>query len=165
MFCSKCGTQLPQDSEYCVNCGDKILKEIVEPQTKKKLSGIKKIVVIFAVCLVIVVGAWLLITQIGKANLQKQLMKDWETVEVNDGSYYTLVLDFSEDEIEYSFESFYFDTTIATYKYNVISGNKFKVDSRDTVYTVEFNDDKSMMTITPALTSTDSSENWFCLDD
>ena len=47
----------------------------------------------------------------------------------------------------------------------MISGNKLKIDGRDTVYTVEFNDDKTMMTITPALTSTDAYENWFHHDD
>lgn len=30
--------------------------------------------------------------------------------------------------------------------------------------TVEFNEDKSMMTVKPALTSIDNEENWFNLD-
>lgn len=167
MYCSKCGTQLPEDSDFCTNCGSKILKEttVVQPKTQTKMTGRKKTVAIIAVCLVAVLGVWVLINEIGKANLKKELMRDWETVEVDGGSYYSLELDFSDDEIEYNFESFYIDDTIATYKYTVISGNQFKVDGRDTVYTVEFNDDKTMMTITPALTSTDASEYWFHFDD
>ena len=35
------------------------------------------------------------------------------------------------------------------------------VKGRSTVYTVDFDDEKEMMTITPALTSAAESENWF----
>ena len=160
MFCSKCGTQLPEDSVYCTNCGDKIIKGNMKAQSKTKLSRVNIIVIVAILCISVIVVTWLLIDQSGKANLQKQFLRDWENVEVEDGACYTLVLDFSEDEIEYRFESVFYDTEIATYKYNIISKNQFKINKRDTV-----NNDKSMMTITPALTSTDSSEDWFCFED
>lgn len=165
MFCTECGNRLPKDSDFCTNCGTKIFNETVRAEPKKKLTGKAKAVIIVAVCLFVAIGALLLVNQIGKASLQKQLMRDWERVESKNDSFYTLVLDFSKDEIEYNFDSFYFDNTLATYKYRIISNNKFKIDDSDTVYTIDFNDDKTMITITPALTSDDSYENWFHFDD
>lgn len=59
------------------------------------------------------------------------------------------------------------DTTVATYDYKVISGNKMKVlrygDDWETI-TVEFNDEKTVMITSPALTSTDAREIWVHLD-
>ena len=117
MYCSKCGTQLPEDSDFCTNCGSKILKETTETQLQPQVNTTrkKKIVAIIVVCLVAVLGVGLLINEIGKANLKKELMRDWETIEIDGSSYYTLELDFSDDEIEYNFVSFYIDDTIATY--------------------------------------------------
>lgn len=166
MYCSRCGTALPDDSDFCTSCGAKILKEVSIPEAtetkpKIKFDGKKKTLAIVAVCIVFALGVWIIISQISKSNLHKELMRDWSRVESSGGSYYTLELDFSEDEIEYIFDSFFYDDTIATFDYKVISGNQIKIDARDTIYTIEFNDDKTMMTITPALTSADSSENWF----
>lgn len=172
MYCSKCGTQLPEDSAFCTHCGFEISKETIETlpnetqlKPQSKMTAKKKIIVIVAVCLIAILGVFFIINEIGKANFKKQLMRDWQSVEVEGTTYYTRELDFSDDEIEYNFDSFYVDDTIATYNYSVISRNKFKIDDEDTIYTVEFNDDKTMMTITPALTSADSSENWFHFDD
>ena len=44
-------------------------------------------------------------------------------------------------------------------------GNEVMVpDHGNAVYTITFSDDKTMMTITPAMTSTDSVEYWFNFD-
>ena len=134
------------------------MHELNEKNVKK---GKKKIIAIIASCMVVVLVACFIINGIAKTNLKKELMRDWENVEGSSGSYYTLKLDFSEDKIKYIFDSYYIYDTIATYKYTVISGNKFKIDGEDTVYSVEFNKDKTMMTIRPALTSSDSVEYWF----
>lgn len=181
MYCSKCGTQLPEDSAFCTHCGFEISKETIETlpnetllKPQSKMTAKKKIIVIVAVCLIAILGIFFIINEIGKANLKKQLMRDWQSVEVEGITYYTRELDFSDDEIEYNFDIFYvddtmatynYDDTIATYNYSVISRNKFKIDDEDTIYTVEFSDDKIMMTVTPALTSADSFENWFHFDD
>lgn len=59
------------------------------------------------------------------------------------------------------------NTTVATYDYKVISGNKIKVlrygDDWETI-TIKFNDEKSVMTVSPALTSVDDSEIWVNID-
>ena len=125
MYCSKCGTQLPEDSDFCTNCGSKILKETVvtQPKTKTAVAGKKKALAIIIAFSVAILGVWFLIAEIGKTNLKKELMRDWETVEVDDGTYYKLELNFSDDEIEYNFKSSYIASTIATYEYTVISGN------------------------------------------
>ena len=73
-------------------------------------------------------------------------------------------LDFSKDKIEYNFISGYswLNSTIADYDYKIISPSKIKIKGK--TYKIEFNEDKTMMTITPALTSADSSEDWFNVD-
>ena len=95
----------------------------------------------------------------GTTALKNELLRDWQRVESNDGTYYTLVLDFSTSDIDYNFKSTYVNETIKTYTYTVIGSNKIMVNGN--TYTIKVNDAKTMMTITPALTSTDSSENWF----
>ena len=112
MYCSRCGTALPDDSDFCTSCGAKILKEVSIPEAtetkpKIKLDGKKKTLAIVAVCIVFALGVWIIISQISKSNLHKELMRDWSRVESSGGSYYTLELDFSEDEIEYIFDSFF----------------------------------------------------------
>ena len=92
-----------------------------------------------------------------------------EDIEGDNGSYILCILDFSDDEIEYKLETGYafLNTTVATYKYNVVSGNKIKVnrfgDEWET-FTVEFTDDKARMTVSPALTSIDDKEQWYNFD-
>ncbi len=185
MFCTKCGKELPEENLFCTGCGAKVGGEETEaapaetlaattaeetaematempveaPVVKSKKKG--KAIIAVVIGIVVILCAWLAISLIGKASLHKQLMRDWERTESTDGLYYTLQLDFSEDEIGYNFDSLYYDDQLATFNYQVVSGNKFKIDGRDDVFKVEFNDDKTMMTITPALTSTDASENWF----
>lgn len=163
MFCSNCGTHLSDDSDFCSNCGASVLKEnSSQPALRKNKKT--KLIVIVALCLVVSLCVGVISNQVGKSNLKKQLLRDWERVESNEGTYYTLKLDFSEDKIVYKFDSFYYDTTISTYNYTIISKNEFQIDGRSAVYRVKFNEKKTMMTITPALTSTDSSENWFNFD-
>lgn len=136
------------------------------PPQKKKVPAIVFVLIplIFIGGIVFVIST--ILGFVGKANLHNQLQRDWSRTEHSDSSYYTLVLDFDEDTIEYNFDSTYdwIDTTIATYKYKVISSNKIEI-TRDSgitsVIEIEFNDDKDMLTMTPALTSVDSSENWF----
>ena len=170
--CPNCGEELLSDSVFCVKCGTRIEENQTIPENGNKISVLakhkKKIIsavgVIIAIFLVVFI-----VNSIQASNLKKQLMRDWEKVEGDDGSYILCILDFSDDEIEYRVETGYrwMDTTIATYEYKVVSGNKIKVNrfgnDWETVE-IEFNDDKTMMTVTPALTSVDDEEQWFYLN-
>ncbi len=172
-ICPKCGEKLPSDSSFCVKCGTKIdEKEQSGEQSNIAPSFLeknKKKICLGLVAVVAVALVFFIVNAVQASNLKKELMRDWQTVEGEDGSYIFCILDFSEDEIEYKLETGYawMDMTVDTYEYKVISGNKIKVkmygDDWETV-TVKFNDDKSMMTVSPALTSVDDEEQWFNFD-
>lgn len=173
--CPQCGQILPDDSVYCVNCGAKVEHAFGDAgqmssygaQTKQKST--KKIIGT-AVCICIVIGAiFMAVNAVQASKLKKELKRDWMDITGEDGVYLIKILDFSDDEVEYRIETGYLwmDTTLGTYDYKVVSGNKVKInqfgDSYKT-YKIEFNEEKSMMTITSALTSTDAREYWFNLD-
>ncbi|MDE6252415.1 MAG: zinc ribbon domain-containing protein [Lachnospiraceae bacterium] len=169
-ICSNCGEKLSGDSSFCVRCGAKVEGEMGNAgQTVKDLksSGKNRRKISTGVVAVVVVAlVWFGVNAVQISNLKKELMRDWERVEGDEDAHILCILDFSEDEIEYKLETGYswMDMTASTYKYKVISGNKMKVniygDKWETV-TVEFDEDKTMMTVSPALTSVDDKEYWF----
>lgn len=182
-FCSNCGEKVAAEETTTVTGADYgVMPEIqsegasevpaesefvAQPEAPKK--NFKKLIVIGAAVLTaiiaIIVAIILISSAVGKANLHKQLKnKDWQRVESSDGVYYYLELDFGENDIEYIFDSTYLTDTIAEYDYKVVGAKKIKVLDHGRTYTITFNDEKTMMTITPALTSTDSSENFFWFD-
>lgn len=139
-----------------------------KPSIVKKLL-FKKKAVIAAIAAVLVVGIGIFTWQlIGRSTLKSQLMKDWERLEEKDGSYCLLVLDFSENDIDYNFESdiSWLNTTIATFDYEVIAPNKIKTTYGDCsqVITIKFSETGSLMTMTPAMTSADGCEIWHCVN-
>ena len=148
--CPKCRKEISDKAKKCPNCGGMI------NQTKKQ-----KNIVIFSVIILIA------LTIMGysyyqKQELKKQLLKDWERVErASSDNYYTLKLDFSETTIQYKFDSIYYwlDSTLMTYDYKIINSRKIKINNQ--IYEIEFNEDKTMMTITPSLTDSDTSKSWF----
>lgn len=184
MFCLKCGELIEDKNAFCPKCGEKTCKNntttgkekatvivptvvytenpknvILQKSSEyigKKLIGIVTAVLVFVVIILVILF-------MGKANLKKQLLRDWFTVESDNGSYYTLELDFSDDVIEYNFESAYswLNTQISTVEYKIVSGNKIKILDYNQIVEIKFNDDKTMMTCTPAITSTDLTEFWF----
>lgn len=170
--CPNCGEELLSDSVFCVKCGTRIEENQTIPENDNKITVLakhkKKIIGVVGAIITILLIVFV-VNSIQASNLKKQLLRDWEKVEGDDGSYILCILDFSDDEIEYRVETGYrwMDTTIATYEYKVVSGNKIKVNrfgnDWETVE-IEFNDDKTMMTVTPALTSVDDEEQWFHLD-
>ncbi len=191
MFCKKCGKSIADNNKFCVYCGEKVTgvttetfqqnqpvqtalggAQFVQPVPNYQVNSRKSpvwipIVIVSAVLVVVIamLSVFFITAQAGKANLKKELLRDWSNVEKSSGSsYYTLRLDFSDDEIEYTFESQYINRTIATYDYEIVSKDTIKIENRNEEYTIEFNDNKTMMTITPALTSTDSKEYWFNFD-
>ena len=100
---------------------------------------------------------------IGMNNLQQELLRDWSRTESNNGSYYTLELDFSYDTIDYNFDSTYIDQTISTFSYEVTSKNTIEVEGFGEIK-VEFNDDKTQMILTPSITDLNSSQYWYNYD-
>lgn len=181
-FCAFCGQPVennaPIQSETLLNDvpTDEINQEPVAPVYTQPVyaapapvkTGPSKPLIITIICIaaaiiiaVIGIVASSIIKGLGKGDLEKQLLRDWSRVEkTGSSSYYTLVLDFDEDEIEYSFDGTYVDDIISDYDYEIISKDTILVNGYKEIK-IEFNDEKTMMTFTPALTSTDSSENWF----
>lgn len=71
--------------------------------------------------------------------------------------------------MQYRLETGYrwMDTTLDTYDWKVVSGNKTKIKrsgNKYKTYTIKLNDDKDVLKISPAITSTDSSETWYHVD-
>ena len=180
MFCIKCGEVTLDDSKLCSVCNKSVgevddseqavvyasqsvkdsvpKKKIIKKKPSPKITGFITITIILAI-----IG--LTVNEVQKSNLRKELLRGW--VDVDDSIL--KVLDFSDDKVEYRLETSYswMDTTVGTYDYKVVSGNKIKIkmfgDNYET-YTIEFNDEKSMLTVTPAITSTDKEEDWFNFD-
>lgn len=184
IFCPKCGEVIPDESEVCPKCGVELknanesqavvyasqrtiesMTSINQPQTKS-LSKIPKPIIIVIISVVIVAVIFLIINEIGKANLKKELLRDWIDLDGN----IIKVLDFSDNKVEYRLETGYswMDTTIGKYEYKVVNSDTIKIkmfsDKYET-YKIEFNDDRNMITVTPAITSIDSTEHWFNFDD
>lgn len=166
--CPYCGEKLPDDSLFCVKCGKRIVDDITfdtKQITKSHNNLIKKIVIsIVAVILIVFI-----VNLVQVSNLKKELERDWCKVEGKEDSYILCILDFNDNEVEYRLETGYawLDTTVATYEYKVISRNKIKVlrygDEWETIK-VEFNNEKTVMQVSPALTSIDDTETWVNLD-
>jgi len=103
----------------------------------------------------------------GVNSLKSQLLRDWSRIETSDTNsdvMFELMLDFDSDQYQYIFNGGFLYDVISTDTYRVISPNKIIVNE-GTIYesehTIEFDSDKEMMIVTPALTSTDSTEYWF----
>ena len=173
--CPNCGEKLPGDSSFCMKCGTKIEEDGpgTEQEQPAQAPGFwqknKKKIIIAAAAVAVVVLVFVIVNAVQASNLKKELERGWCKVEGEEGAYILCVLDFSEDEIEYRLETGYawMDTTVATYDYKVISGNKIKVlrygDDWETIR-VELSDDKKAMIVSPALTSTDNEEIWVNID-
>lgn len=184
MFCSKCGEVIPEGSKICPKCGETVeaaangeqaviyasqsefSQTPASGEKKKSRKGVVAIVIAIAAALAVI---FFIVNSIQAFNLKKELLRDWMDISGEDGSYIIKVLDFSDDEVEYRLETGYswLDSTLGTYDYKVVSGSKIKIkrfgDDYET-FQIEFNDEKSMMIVTPAITSTDDSEHWFNLD-
>lgn len=177
MFCEKCGAAIPDGSQVCPECGEnprltepdmESNKEVIVyasmskavPTAKKKKIPVQLWVV--AGILALLVVAISIINAVQVSNLKKTLEKEWYT------SYESIlqVLEFDDDEVEYRLETAFswLNSTLFKGRYKVVSGNKIKIENDDDkwdTYKVEFNDDKTVMTISPAITDSDSSEMWY----
>ncbi len=178
MFCFKCGEAIPDESTVCPKCGanlaqtgneqtvvyaSQITEGPSEPETAK--GNLLKILIAALAAVVCIIGIVLVVRENGKANLKKDLVKTWYA----SGESIIKVLDISDDEVEYRLETGYswMDTTLGTYEWKVISKNKIEMKhsgGSSETYTVELNDDKDVLKISPAITSVDSSETWYYID-
>lgn len=175
MFCLKCGEVIPDGSSVCPHCGANLIEEEkeqaivyasqkeseeVSKQTKTHKKIPKGVLVGIAaiVCVFIING-------INQANLKKVLVKEWYDVDDS----IIKVLDIDDDKMEYRLETGYrwMDTSLGTFDWKPVSRNKIKIkrfgDKYET-FTIEISDDKDVLKISPAITSTDSSETWYHLD-
>ncbi len=179
MFCLKCGEVISDDSKGCSVCNASVLESdngeqavVYASQGAKDLDKEKNIIkrklspkiigIIAGVIILAIIG--LSVNGFQKSALRKELLRGWLDTE----NSIIKVLDFSEDKVEYRLETGYswMDTTVAKYDYKIISGNKIKIKrfGKYETFTIEFNDEKSMLTISPAITSTEKDEKWFNLD-
>ena len=148
--CPECSNEISDKAKICPNCGKKINK-----------TNNKNIIVIIILIALTILGY----SYFKKQELKELLLKDWERVErISTDNYYTLKLDFSETKILYKFDSIYswLDSTLMTYDYKIINSRKIKIN--DQIYEIEFNEEKTMMTITPSLTDSSTSKSWFNFD-
>lgn len=178
MFCIKCGEVIPDGSQVCPKCGanlkeDSQEKAVVyaspsnqqdssEVQAHKTPSKNKKIMAVILICVIALAAIVVAMLESEKSTLKKSIVNDWYDT---DGTIIK-VLDVKDESIEYRLETGYswMDTTLGKYNWKVASGNTIKVDLAGTgyrTYTIQFNDDKNVMKISPALTSTASSETWY----
>lgn len=93
-----------------------------------------------------------------KSRLSDDLEGTWDYY----GDSIEKVIEFDDDDLEYSVETSYdwLDTTIAEFKWKPIGKNKIEVEGLGE-FTITFLDDKDSFIITPALTDTDSEEIFF----
>lgn len=142
------------------NASDNKIESIPENEIEKKKRSHNMVHLFSGIAVLVIIIVVILSVQ--GSNLKKELQKEWLDT---DGSIIK-VLEFTDDEVEYRLETSYswMDTTLFNEKYKVVSGNKIKVqmfgDEWET-YTIVFNDEKTVMTISPAMTSPDDSEKWY----
>ena len=173
MFCLKCGEAIPDGSTNCPKCGADLAEKKGEDSTadieQKKNLWTKSpkaakfgIVVVIAVVVIV-----LIINGIGKATLRRDIQRTWL---YTDGTILK-VLDITDEKIEYRLETGYrwLDTMLGRFDYTVIGANKIKVkwtNEKVKTYTIEFNEEKDRMTITPAFTDPDVEyENWYYIEE
>lgn len=175
MLCTQCGETVPEGIFVCQKCGAELIRENNEPVESSGVQGVDEPVlvqapekkprsktVIMAIGAAAVVFALVfVVTGVQKSNLQKALQEEWMDVE---GSVLK-ILEFTEDEVEYRLETkiSWLNSTVFTSDYKVISGKKIKINTfgEYRTHTIEFNSDKTRMTISPAFTSPDSYETWY----
>lgn len=116
--------------------------------------------VIFAFIFILVASA-IVIFLIGKSNTKESIIKDWSRTEISELKITTVdyTLKITEDKIIYGKKTLLSEDTINTYSYEVTSPGKITVAGRE--YKVDINKDKTMLTISPGLTSGKDSENWY----
>ena len=85
MFCSKCGNKLKEGSTFCGKCGQPVSDKNNNTNKKINLSFLKnKIFVVVSSIILAIIIIYLIILNVGKSNLSKELLRDWSRVETGD---------------------------------------------------------------------------------
>lgn len=184
MFCLNCGEAIPDNSKVCPKCGNNLeegnestQEAIIYAQAPNEAivvdnnSPVKKgklfpkiLILVAVVTIVVVLVLAIYLWQI--TTLKKTIAKEWYAL--NDSI--VKVLEFDDDKVEYRLETGYrwLDTTLFKESYKVNSGTSISIQrfsDKWSTYTVQFNEEKTIMTVTPAITSTDASEQWYDIGD
>lgn len=151
--CPNCGHRISDKALKCPHCGYRC-----ECKSDHKQSKVIKPLAVFATVLMIV----LMINFAGGIFLKYQLKGRWYAY--TDSTELQKELVFSNDHIEYSVVSSYtfLNQIIRTMNYKAIGWNKICVNFAGDIYeihTVDIVDDNGII-ISPALTSSDSTEYW-----
>jgi hypothetical protein len=125
----------------------------------------RRIIITLILVVIIPSIAFLVANEIGKSSLEKELLRGWTNIEYGDKTYIKNILDFDGSRIEYRVElaMSFLNSTIMHYDYKVVCWNKIKTNEYR-VHSITFNSDKTIMTVTPAITSVEDSEVWHNAD-
>lgn len=93
--------------------------------------------------------------------LQEYLSKSWAKTENTGGYTLNYTLNFSNDVVVYNCECLQNTYAITGFDYEIISGNQIQRHYPDKVYTITFNEEKNVMTISPSISSNEKSEIWY----
>ncbi len=180
ILCSKCEASNKFSDDICEFCGNEMDKDkyyaaldgyynhVGNDGNEKKIKKSKKhiyIKVMIAISIIIIaIVVFLVVIMVQRNNLKDSLIKEWYST----SNSLILVLDISNDEIEYRSESYLIGNyTFDTFDWKVIDGNTIKVNRFGDEYTnfdIEISEDGKGLTITPALTSSDPYEKWVIID-
>ena len=127
--------------------------KVTQEKTSRN-SGVITVLSVIMVCILIV-------TAISYISFKTTFEDEGSRHESGGGTYYELVLEIENGEIEYIFDSWLVTDTITTFEYIIIAPGYIVIDNDwDNIIKVEFVDG-DMMKMQPAITSSDSSEYWF----
>lgn len=105
----------------------------------------------------------------GESDLQSDLMLNWAKEGTLSQLYYNYAVEFSLDFTDGILTCKYTDageeTTFTAFRYEIIDHNQIRRQGTGAVYTITVNKEKSTLTISPAITTTEASEVWYCKDN
>ena len=151
------------------NFNSEYTQSSVQTQSKGKGFGLVAVILV----LVCAVGGFIY-TDMEKKKVEhiQYILKynDWKRHEIDDGSIYTLGLDFYNNYVNYTIDTYsiYFPKqTIARFDYEVIDSKTIAFtysNGLEVEVNVVFNEEENRMTFEPALTNSDASEEWVVYD-
>lgn len=175
MICHNCGSDIPSYSEKCPDCGARVIHgnqnvstPVGEQYPLQRQTFQLPIPAAVAIIVIFIVGALVIFPRLLGAGTNDTLTQgNGEWHDYDNGIIRVLDFDKEDKTITYRLEVIgysWLDSDIATFDYKVVGPNKIKVKMKADdyrVYKLKFDDEKEYMTITPALTSTDSSESFY----
>lgn len=143
---------------------DTVAEQRGESQPTSTASKSSKAVTYLGITMCVVLAILIAVYSVSVVNLKRNFAKDWYALDDS----IIKVLDISGDEIEYRLETGYewLNMTAAVFDWKPAFGNKVKIRLGDTqrTYRVQFNKDKDVMTLYPALTEASAFEIWYHIE-